>query len=122
VVLPDWLPLTADECLAFLDRVASVAAPVPVVLYNPPHAKTQVSPELLGVERRIGVLFERHIAPQQARGLSNPALDKFLAAIGDWADVGLRVRWPYASAPAGALVCARQDARELLPELFSSLR
>jgi dihydrodipicolinate synthase/N-acetylneuraminate lyase len=198
VILPDWLPLSDDEVIAFLSRVADVADPVPVVLYNPPHAKTQVYPELLGrlsaqipaliglksaggddawfvavraaapglsvfvpghllasgiargahgsysniaalspsgavrwyelmqrdleasleLERRIGMFFAAHIAPLQAAGLSNPALDKFLAAVGDWADVGTRVRWPMTSAPAAAVAAARPAARTMLPELF----
>lgn len=192
VILPDWLPLSDAECEAFLRRVAEVAAPVPLVLYNPPHAKTALTPPLLArlldavpaligvkiaggddawfdlpcavfvpghqlasgvargaagsysnvaaisppgaarwyaqmsadpagaldVERRIAELFDRHIAPLQAAGLSNPALDKFLAAIGDWAEIGVRVRWPYASAPEAAVAAARADARELVPELF----
>lgn len=198
VVLPDWLPLTDDECEAFVRAVAEAAAPVPLVLYNPPHAKTPASPALLArlldavpsligvkvaggddawyasmrdvlarcavfvpgqrlatglargargsysnvaalspsgaarwyammradadaaadVERRIATLFSRHVAPLQTAVLSNPALDKFLAAIGDWADVGLQVRWPYESAPPDAVDPARRDARALLPELL----
>jgi dihydrodipicolinate synthase/N-acetylneuraminate lyase len=48
VTLPDWLPLSMDEVLRFLDAVADATAPVPLVLYNPPHAKTALSPEQLG--------------------------------------------------------------------------
>lgn len=198
VILPDWISLTDDECVAFVRRVAEVAAPIPIVLYNPPHAKTAATPALLtrlldtvptligvkladgdaawyasmsnvlarcavfvpghhlatglaygasgsysnvaalspggaahwyalmrtdaaaalDVELRIAELFDRQIAPLQRAGLSNPALDKFLAAAGDWGDVGLRVRWPYDSAPQDAVVPARRDARTLLPELF----
>ncbi|PZF86683.1 dihydrodipicolinate synthase family protein [Jiangella anatolica] len=198
VTLPDWVPLNEAEVADFLTGVAAAAAPVPLVLYNPPHAKTQVSPELLGrllaavpalvgvklaggdgdwyarmrahapacslfvaghrlatgvghgasgsysnvaamapagavawyelmhrdlpaaldLERRIGEFFRRCVAPLQARGLSNPALDKFLAAVGGWADVGLRVRWPYAAAPESAVAEARLVARELLPDLM----
>lgn len=44
VVLPDWLPLNSDEQVDFLRRVAGVARPVPLVLYHPPHAKTNVGP------------------------------------------------------------------------------
>jgi dihydrodipicolinate synthase/N-acetylneuraminate lyase len=46
VVLPDWLPLGPDEVLAAVGRMATVAGGVPLVLYNPPYAKTQVQPEL----------------------------------------------------------------------------
>jgi dihydrodipicolinate synthase/N-acetylneuraminate lyase len=48
VVLPDWLPLGPDEVLAAVERMAAVADGVPLVLYNPPYAKTQVAPELFG--------------------------------------------------------------------------
>jgi len=188
VIVPDWLPLNARELLAFLQRVADVAGEVPLVLYNPPHAKTAVPPRqlcelaevlpsliglktaggdkawfdeatksglaifvpghflasmsLLGahgsysnvaalsptgavrtaldldVERRIAEFFAAHVAPLQKIGLSNPALDKFLAAVGDWADVGTRVRWPMQSATAEQVEAARPAARRLLPELF----
>jgi dihydrodipicolinate synthase/N-acetylneuraminate lyase len=46
VVLPDWLPLGPDEVLAAVERMAAAADGVPLVLYNPPYAKTQVPPEL----------------------------------------------------------------------------
>jgi dihydrodipicolinate synthase/N-acetylneuraminate lyase len=188
VILPDWLPLNDREALDFLRRVADTAGDVPLVLYNPPHAKTRVGAELLStlaaavpsliglktaggdkewfeqatksglsifvpghylasmsllgahgsysnvaalspngavrtarspaVERRILEFFEQHVAPLQKAGLSNPALDKFLAAVGDWADVGTRVRWPMAAATQGQVEAARPVARSLLPELF----
>ncbi|MBB5834652.1 dihydrodipicolinate synthase family protein [Kribbella italica] len=195
VILPDWLSLSAGEALTFLDRVAETADGVPLVLYNPPHAKTQVGPRQLAdlaravptliglknaggdaawfgqaresglslfvpghflasmtplgadgsysnvaalspagsvrwyelietdhqaaldVERRIAEFFAGHIAPLQARGLSNPALDKFLAAVGGWADAGTRVRWPMAYAEPDLVGPARVTARRLLPEL-----
>jgi dihydrodipicolinate synthase/N-acetylneuraminate lyase len=72
----------------------------------------------LDVERRIAEFFGQHVTPLQKAGLSNPALDKFLAAVGDWTDVGTRVRWPMTSAPREAVEAARPAARRLLPELF----
>ncbi|GHJ37035.1 dihydrodipicolinate synthase family protein [Streptomyces sp. TS71-3] len=198
VILPDWVPLNDDEVVRFVAGAAEAAGDVPLVLYNPPHAKTAVRPALLGrvarevpgligvkvaggddawyaamaeaaprlsvfvpghllasglargahgsysnvaalsprgavawyrlmrtdpaaaadVERRIAEFFALHIAPLQARGLSNPALDKFLAAVGGWADIGVTLRWPASSAPAEAVAPARADAHRLLPELF----
>jgi dihydrodipicolinate synthase/N-acetylneuraminate lyase len=198
VILPDWVPLNDDEVVRFLAGAAETAGDVPLVLYNPPHAKTRVPPSLLervaeevprlvgvkmaggddawyaamaravprlsvfvpghllasglargahgsysnvaamsprgavawyrlmaadpaagaDVERRIGEFFARHVAPLQARGLSNPALDKFLATVGDWAEVGVTLRWPASSAPVEAVEPARADAHRLLPELF----
>jgi dihydrodipicolinate synthase/N-acetylneuraminate lyase len=188
VILPDWLPLNDAEVLAFLQRVAGTAGDVPLVLYNPPHAKTPVGPHLLltlagavpsliglktaggdkvwfdeatksglsifvpghflasmsllgahgsysnvaalspngsvkyardlDVERRIAEFFGQHVVPLQKAGLSNPALDKFLAAVGGWADVGTRVRWPMTAATEADVEAARPTARRLLPELF----
>jgi dihydrodipicolinate synthase/N-acetylneuraminate lyase len=200
VVLPDWLPMRTEEAVRFLTRAAEIAAPVPLVLYNPPHAKTRVTPAVLAritaevpsvvgfksaggdaawfaamaeaapgvssfvpghlmasglwrgargsysnvaalspsgaaawyeltrrdqaagldIERRIAELFARHIAPLQAAGISDPALDKFLAAVGGWAPVGLRTRWPATPAPPEAVAPARDDAQALLPELVAS--
>lgn len=58
VVLPDWLPLRDGEALDALARMAEVAGDVPLVLYNPPYAKTQVGPELFGrlAERVPGLI------------------------------------------------------------------
>ncbi len=197
VVLPDWLPLGPDEVHAALERMVAAADPVPLVLYNPPHAKTHCGPEqfaslakefpgLVGVKiardngfysrlhaaapglaifvpghelahawrsgasgsysnvaclgpsgaleweqqmtrdpesaialgERIMAFFDRHIAPLKAQGFSNPALDKTLAAIGGWAPVGTRVRWPYASVPEEVVASLRPVARAALPEMF----
>src|SRR3984885_5827230 len=48
VILPDWCPLSADEVLAAIDRMAREAGGVPLVLYNPPHAKTRLTPAMFG--------------------------------------------------------------------------
>ena len=45
VILPDWYPLTLQESIAYLERIAEAIAPVPLVLYNPPHAKRVLEPE-----------------------------------------------------------------------------
>ena len=48
VILPDWCVLSADEVRSAIDRMAQAAGPSPLVLYNPPHAKTQLTPPLFG--------------------------------------------------------------------------
>jgi dihydrodipicolinate synthase/N-acetylneuraminate lyase len=48
VILPDWLHLSDVEVVDVVRRLAIEAQGVPIVLYNPPHAKTQVSPRLFG--------------------------------------------------------------------------
>ncbi|MHA6617938.1 dihydrodipicolinate synthase family protein [Pseudonocardia sp. DLS-67] len=200
VVLPDWLPLGPDEVLAAVERMASVAAGVPLVLYNPPYAKTQVSPELFGklaaevpaligvkvpggddawyarmadavggrlavfvaghtlasghargaagaysnvaclnpagaarwytqitsdlpaalaFEERLRGFLDAHIAPLARAGYCDPALDKTLAAVGGWARIGTRVRWPHRSVPEESVPALRAAAEAALPELFT---
>ena len=48
VILPDWLPLSESAVLTCLSRFAEAAQDVPLVLYNPPHAKTTVTTALYG--------------------------------------------------------------------------
>lgn len=44
VTLPDWFPPGLPEVLAFLERMAAEAAPIPLIVYNPPHAKRRLTP------------------------------------------------------------------------------
>jgi dihydrodipicolinate synthase/N-acetylneuraminate lyase len=201
VVLPDWLPLSPDEVLAAVGRMAQVADGVPLVLYNPPCAKTQLDPELfvrladevpaligikvpggddawfhrmtsdlgtrlamfvaghtlasgiargatgsysnvaclspggairwyeqmltdlpgaLELEKRLQRFFADHVSPLSQQGYCDPALDKTLAAIGGWAPVGTRVRWPHRSVPAESVPALREVARQAVPELFDT--
>ncbi|MEV4111492.1 hypothetical protein [Nonomuraea sp. NPDC049695] len=198
------LPIRDDDSIdwtrleAALDVLVAAADPVPLVLYNPPHAKTQVPadlypvirrevPAVIGIkvaggdarwyaelrrhaaglavfvaghslatgwrhgaagsysniaalspagamawqrmivarpdaaldgERRIHEFFAAHVHRLQHSGYANPALDKFLAHLGGWADIGTRVRWPYESVDASLAVRLRPLARAQLPELF----
>ncbi len=56
VVWPDWVGVGEDEQDRFLDGIAEAAEGIPLVLYNPPHAKTVVAPE------RMHALAARHPA------------------------------------------------------------
>jgi dihydrodipicolinate synthase/N-acetylneuraminate lyase len=47
VILPDWSPLSAVEVRTAIEGLVAAADPVPLVLYNPPHAKTVCGPEQL---------------------------------------------------------------------------
>jgi dihydrodipicolinate synthase/N-acetylneuraminate lyase len=198
VILPDWVPTQPDEAIAALAGLAAVAGDIPLVLYNPPHAKTQLDPatllraaaevpQLIGIkvaggdagwyqamrpvtarlavfvaghtlatglargaagsysnvaclspagavawyatmrsdparaaatERRLLRFFDQHITPLQQRGYSNGALDKTLAHIGGWADIGTQVRWPYQSVPETEAAALRPLARAAVPELL----
>lgn len=44
IILPDWVVPTADEQVTFLAKMADTAGDVPLVLYNPPHAKIVLHP------------------------------------------------------------------------------
>lgn len=48
VILPDWWPLTNMEAIDFLRRAADLADDIPLILYNPPHAKRVLTPADLG--------------------------------------------------------------------------
>jgi dihydrodipicolinate synthase/N-acetylneuraminate lyase len=61
VILPDWVPIQPDEAVAALAGLAAAAGDIPIVLYNPPHAKTRLDaaallraaaevPQLIGIK------------------------------------------------------------------------
>ena len=56
VTLPDWLPLSPAEVDNSIEMMAAEAGPVPLVLYNPPHAKTVCTVgQLAGLCHRFGL-------------------------------------------------------------------
>lgn len=44
VILPDWFPVNDRESVRFLAGMAEAADGIPLVLYNPPHAKRELAP------------------------------------------------------------------------------
>lgn len=77
-------------------------------------------PAALALEQRIRYFMDTAIVPYIVRdGYANPALDKLLAAIGGWANVGTRLRWPYRWIDPQEALRLRPVAREQLPELFA---
>jgi len=54
VIFPDWLPLSRQEQRSFLARMSAEAAPIPLVLYLPGHAKNKPT---LDVLRELAVEF-----------------------------------------------------------------
>ena len=199
VILPDWLPVSDDEALAFLQRMAEAADPIGLVLYNPPHAKRVLKPfvysklkkavpglvgvkvmdgdaawyqqmrdhatglsvfvpghhlangyrqgaagaysnvaclspagaqrwyELikadigaaLEIEAKVRRFIAVHVTPFKVNfEYSNAALDKLMAAIGNWCDMSPRLRSPYKWIQESEAERLRPVAREMLPELF----
>ena len=57
--------------------------------------------------------------PWMRDGYPNPALDKALAHIGGWADIGTCIRGPWRSVPTHIVEPLRPIVRAELPELFN---
>jgi len=73
------------------------------------------------IETRIQQFLHIHVMGLAKRaGLSDPALDKMLAAAGGWGPVGPALMWPYSSATQEAVRTIAQVARQDLPELFEN--
>lgn len=45
VIISDWFPLNNAKAVMCLEKFAEIADPIKLVLYNPPHAKRQLSAE-----------------------------------------------------------------------------
>jgi 4-hydroxy-tetrahydrodipicolinate synthase len=74
----------------------------------------------LEIEGRIRKFMSDHILPfREKHGASNQALDKLLAAVGDWANVGTRLRWPYCWIDESEAAPLRSVARRMIPDLFA---
>jgi dihydrodipicolinate synthase/N-acetylneuraminate lyase len=73
----------------------------------------------LEIEQRIRNFLDTHVVPFARDQLySNAALDKLLAAIGGWADVGTRLRRPYRWIGEEIVPGLRHIARNALPEIM----
>ena len=78
-------------------------------------------PSALEIESRLRKFMITHITPfVKEQGYCNAACDRLLAWIGDWADVGSSMRWPYRAIPQSEADRLRPIAREMIPEMFDS--
>lgn len=198
IILPDWVTVTDAEMLSYLQKMTDAAEGIPLILYNPPHAKRVLTPvdykllkqvpQVIGVkllsgdavwaaemkthadhlsifvpghflargvkagiasgaysnvacinpktaqkwweliqtdlpaaleiEKSILAFFAECIAPLQKLGYSNPALDKFLAAVGGHYQIGTRLRWPYQWIDENQVPIVAERARQLIPYFF----
>lgn len=73
----------------------------------------------LAIEGRLRAFMEVEIAPfGRDQGYCNAALDKLLAAIGNWSPVGTRLRRPYRWIAPQIASDLRQRALRMLPEIM----
>ncbi len=76
-------------------------------------------PSAIEVESRIKCFMTDHIIPYiTEKKYSDPAIDKFLAAVGGWANVGTRMRWPYKWIQNDEIRQVREAGKKILPEFF----
>jgi 4-hydroxy-tetrahydrodipicolinate synthase len=74
----------------------------------------------LHMEKWIQLFMSQYIQPYISnKGYANQAADKLLAAIGGWANIGTRLRWPYIGIDEGDALKLRAIAHELMPEFFN---
>ncbi|QKJ32630.1 dihydrodipicolinate synthase family protein [Mucilaginibacter mali] len=73
----------------------------------------------LEMQGRIQEFIFKYIIPYiTEKGYSDQAIDKFLAAIGGWCNVGTRLRWPYHWIDEAEIKRMRPICKDLLPEFF----
>jgi 4-hydroxy-tetrahydrodipicolinate synthase len=78
-------------------------------------------PTALELEARIRSFMDTYISPFITKfKYSNAACDRLLALIGNWADVGTTMRWPYQSIPATEADKLRPVALKAIPEFFET--
>lgn len=200
VTLPDWSAPSMREVIYYMQALQEAAAPVGLVLYNPPHAKKRLTPEefyqlkeagielvgckvgggdqqwyadmkkyapelsvfvpghhlatgiswgahgaysnvaclhpvaaqqwynlmltdmprALNIEKWIQLFMSQYIQPYIiTKGYTNQAADKLLAAIGGWADIGTRLRWPYIGIDETEVPKLQAIAHEMMAEFFA---
>lgn len=74
----------------------------------------------LEIEQRICRFMDEHIVPfRQKLGYSNAALDKLLAAVGNWGPVGTRLRFPYRWIAQDEAERLREIARRELADILA---
>ena len=73
----------------------------------------------LELEKRIQTFMSTYIAPYiLEEKYSNQAVDKFMAAVGNWSSITPKLRWPYKWINDSQISTVREQAKKLLPEFF----
>jgi len=76
-------------------------------------------PSALELQTRIQSFIINYIIPYiTEKGYSDQAVDKFMAAIGGWADVGTKLRWPYRWIAETEVKKMRTVCKNIIPEFF----
>ena len=70
-------------------------------------------------ESKILAFMDQHITPYiTEKAYPNHACDKLMAAIGGWAEIKTRLRWPYSWIPEEDAKMLKPIVREMIPELY----
>ena len=65
VILPDWFPVSMEEAVLFMKQMEEAAEGIPLVLYNPPHAKRILSPcQWKEIKRKVPSLIGVKVSDQ----------------------------------------------------------
>jgi 4-hydroxy-tetrahydrodipicolinate synthase len=73
------------------------------------------------LQSRIQLFMNKHIVPYiTEKKYSNQAVDKLMAAVGRWANISPRLRWPYRWIPEEEVESVRAHAKKILPEFFNT--
>jgi 4-hydroxy-tetrahydrodipicolinate synthase len=71
------------------------------------------------LETRIQRFMDTCIVPYITdQGYAHQAVDKFMAAVGNWTPISTRLRWPYRWIPQEEVLTVRKKCEEILPEIF----
>lgn len=78
VILPDWFPCSLSVAKVFMSKAEQVAKGTPIVLYNPPHAKVNLTAEELdelfeSIPSLVGFKLPRITPEIEATGLAKKA-------------------------------------------------
>jgi len=77
-------------------------------------------PAAIEFEKRIQFFMTNHIVPYiTQKKYSDPAIDKFLAAVVGWADIGSRMRWPYRCISSEDVMSIKSACRKIIPEFLT---
>ncbi len=75
--------------------------------------------EALKLQARICQFMDEYMVPLINQGYPNYAIDKLMAAMGNWGPVSSRIRMPYKSVPDHLVGDLRKAANHIIPEFIT---